>query len=256
VDYLGEPGLKFLLNTKEFIGWKVFFTGESERETNAALRRLVKPGHIVLEAGANNGSETVLLGRLVGSAGKVYAFEPVPHLVKRLRMNLVLNDIEDRVEVCELALGETESVVKFFLTPKSAVNQGMSSKWRFAEAREEIEVRQTTLDQWSAHVNLPRLDFLKMDIQGSELELLAGGQETINRCRPLIFTEADSTAQGDGQHTVGDLWKQLSDLGYSMFRLTTAEWLPLPDAHQLQPGNWVALPKGEPPTAWGATRRP
>jgi FkbM family methyltransferase len=238
VDYIKDLNLRFAVNTKEFIGWNIFFTGAYEGSTNKVLRQFVKKGDVVVEAGANNGSETVLLGRLVGEQGKVFAFEPVPSVLKPLRKNIELNQLGSVVAVHELALGAEEREVMMHLMPGEAYNQGMSSTNPFPEAKERIVVRQTTLDQWARETNLQRLDLLKMDIQGGEFDLLCGGAETIQRFKPHIFCEADTL----GSHTLQELHDKLEGFGYSVSWIhgKTAKLIPM-DRNNFRTGNWWAI---------------
>jgi FkbM family methyltransferase len=144
VPYLGRS--RFALNTKDLIGWRIFFTGQYERETNHVLRCFCQPGDIVVEAGANNGSETVLLANLVGPTGEVYAFEPVPHVRAQLEANIRLNALEAIVQVESLALAESAGEADFFVMPVAASNQGMSSRFFFPGSQGKVPVVQVRLD--------------------------------------------------------------------------------------------------------------
>lgn len=95
------------LFSKDLIDHKILFTGAYEKQTNKILESNLKVGDWVLEAGANTGTETVLISRLVGDSGKVLAFEPVDHVVKKLNENLSLNRINN-VSVMPLALGDVK----------------------------------------------------------------------------------------------------------------------------------------------------
>src|SRR5690348_2077690 len=68
-----------------------YLFGEFEIQTSAALRRIVRPGNCVLDIGANIGAHTLTLAKLVGSAGKVFAFEPTDFAFEKLQTNLSLN---------------------------------------------------------------------------------------------------------------------------------------------------------------------
>jgi FkbM family methyltransferase len=239
VPYFEDLGLQFFLNTKELIGWNVFFRGEYEINTNRWLRRLVKKGDVVLEAGANNGSETVLLASLVDETGRVLAFEPIPHVVRRLRINVILNGFLDRVVINEMALGEDYGTVMFNLFPKDFCNQGMSSKYAYSQQKVRIDVAQTTVDRWLTEHAVEKLSFVKMDIQGSELDLISGATETIEAHRPTIFTEA-STSWVD----TGELHRAITRLDYYVFLIDSDFLIPLRDPGKLTDGNWLAFPAG------------
>ena len=237
VDYIKDLNLRFTVNTKEFIGWNIFFIGAYESSTNKVLREYVNPGSVVVEAGANNGSETVLLGRLVEEQGKVFAFEPVPSVLAPLRKNIDLNELGAAVAVQDVALGAEEREVVMHLMSAEVYNQGMSSTNPFPEASNQITVRQTTLDRWAEANDIQRLDLIKMDIQGGEYDLLCGGEATIRRFKPYIFCEADTL----GAHTLDELHGKLAELGYAVWRIDgkTAKLRSM--GQNFSAGNWWAI---------------
>src|SRR5262249_13364550 len=150
---------------------------------------------------------------LVGDGGFVFAFEPIPSVARRLASNAFLNHLEKIVRISQLALGEDSREVTFHLRARSSANQGMSSKSRFPEAVEQILVQQTSLDDWFENQPVARLDFLKMDIEGGELDMLSGARKTIGKYKPIILTEASSPS-------VRSLWTWLNAEGYDVFHLS------------------------------------
>lgn len=144
-----QGNLKIFINTKEYIGWNIYFKGNYEEFTNYFLKKYIKPDDIVIEAGANNGSESVIIGNILSNGeGKLYAFEPIMEFIKRLRINILLNDLTNVVIPIPVALGENISLVDFYLMNEKAVNQGMSSKFKYKEAQRNVKVKQVTLDNW------------------------------------------------------------------------------------------------------------
>jgi FkbM family methyltransferase len=228
--------LQINLFSKDLIDHKILFTGAYERGTNSVLEAHVKPGDVVLEAGANTGTETLLISRLVGNQGKVWAFEPVPHVVNKLKSNLALNDIEN-VLVMELALGETRKEISFYVYPVSHPNQGMGSKVLENAGLEKITVLQTTLDSLMDEGELPRIDFLKMDVQGAELDILCGGFSCISKCHPKIFLEASENLSN-----LQAIYKYLIELNYSIQLIKGDGTLENLNPTNLTMGNWLALP--------------
>ncbi len=239
VPYLAE-NLSFLLNSKEFIGWNILFHGAYEHATNDLLRRLVQAGNVVIEAGANNGSETVLLGTLVGERGHVHAFEPVPHVARRLRANLALNDQLDRVTIYEQAIGEHAGSVELHLPPDDHPNQGIASKVQHELSTRLLEVPLVSLDDWAGKENVERVDLIKMDIQGAELDLLRGARELRKRSRPVIFTEAAASCS-----EMEELYDMLSENDYGVF-LVDGQLNRRVQRDALPEGNWVAIPNDHP----------
>lgn len=176
---------------KGLIDHKILFTGAYERSTNLILEKHLKKDFIVLEAGANSGTETLLISRLVGAKGHAYAFESVPHIVEKLKGNLGLNSI-DNVTVMPSALGEQCKEITFLVVPRDHPNQGMGSKVLEHNGLEKITVWQDTIDSLLEAGTMNCVDFLNMDVQGGELDILKVASKAISRWRPKVMLEADS----------------------------------------------------------------
>src|ERR1700730_160433 len=86
-----RKGLRWELDLSEGIDLTVFVFGRFENETAKALAKIIRPGAIVLDIGANIGAHTLPLAQLVGPNGKVYAFEPTKYAFDKLKQNLALN---------------------------------------------------------------------------------------------------------------------------------------------------------------------
>ncbi len=236
IPYFASLNLQFMVFTKYLIDWNVFFFGQYEKETNDLLFEYIKPGQVVIEAGANNGTETVLLSRLVGSSGKVFAFEPVEHIYKTLQLNLSINRCEN-VMAEQKALGESEGELYFNVLSADFCNQGMASKYDESSADAKVLVQQTSIDSLLIKNNIQVVDFIKMDIQGAEIELLKGAQHTLQKSRPIIFTEATEEFL-----SIEKLFEALSHLDYAVYRIQPKGHLQLLSKDTLIEGNWLAKP--------------
>lgn len=244
IDYRPLDGLerlKILINTKEFVGWNILFRRHYEQDTNLLLQRFIRPGMITVEAGAHIGSETLLMAAMVGAHGKVYAFEPNPVVKKRLDINIRFNRFEQRIISSGTALGESNGTVSFYVKEEHIPNQGLSSKYKFDEDVTQIEVTQQTLDDWFVSNGVERIDFLKMDVQGAEIDILKGGSEVITRFRPAIFAEAAPSTQSDSRQSLEDLYDILSVYGYRVYHIgKNGELQPITKS-SLTIGNWLAI---------------
>lgn len=239
VPYFESLNLQFIVFTKYLIDWNVFFFGYYEKETNDVLFEYIKPGQVVVEAGANNGTETVLLSRLVGSEGKILAFEPIDHIYQALQLNLSINNCNN-VLAQKLALGESDQPIYFNVLSESFCNQGMASKYDDRSAHQKVLVQQVTLDSWLQANGISSIDFIKMDIQGAEIELLEGARQIIQLCHPIIFTEA-----ADNLLSITQLFQILADLGYEVYLIHSNGHLQLMSKEALKRGNWLAKPAKE-----------
>ncbi|HEY3402089.1 MAG TPA: FkbM family methyltransferase [Ohtaekwangia sp.] len=226
--------LRIHLYSKDLIDHKILFTGAYEPQTNWVLINNIKAGSVVVEAGANSGTETLLISRLVGEGGSVFAFEPVPHVLKKLKDNLSLNSIAN-VQVVPMALGETDGNISFYIQSPDHPNQGMGSKNTVDSGLEKIDVQQKKIDTLHAEGVFNKLDFLKMDVQGAELDILKGALKTIEKYKPGIFLEA-----ADGWSNVTRIFDHLESLDYEVFLITNEYRLDRMERNNLKAGNWYA----------------
>lgn len=147
----------------------------------------VPEGGLVVDAGANLGSHTLAFAFAVGLAGKVVAVEPQRQLCYMLAGSAALCGARN-VWIKQMALAREAGTVRVPDLDYNAPQNfgGMALRDVTAEMPSE-NVRADTLDSLA----LPRLDFLKIDVEGYELDVLHGGDETITAMRPVISAEAD-----------------------------------------------------------------
>jgi FkbM family methyltransferase len=153
-----------------------FFEGAYEK---AGFK--IKEGDIVLDAGASVGLFSILASSEVGSAGMVFAFEPVGESVVLLSKNLSANKINN-VRIIEKALGRADGDATFFVSDKLSENSAIFSE----PGGESRELPIISLDSFVKKEKIAKIDFLKADIEGMERDLLAGAKETIKKFKPKI----------------------------------------------------------------------
>jgi FkbM family methyltransferase len=144
--------------------------GKKEAEL---LQELVAPGMRILDVGANIGLYTLLLSRLTGHAGKVFAFEPEPGLFSILCENCAAN-AADNVTPFQCAAGEANGRAKF---QRAIFNSGDNRLGANKSGAESIEVEVARLDEV---VPKGTVDFIKLDVQGHELAALSGMEQLLD----------------------------------------------------------------------------
>jgi FkbM family methyltransferase len=186
------------------------------------LARLIPPDAVVFDVGAHAGQYTKLFARLA-SRGHVYAFEPGSYARSILCAVVWLRRLAN-VSVLPIGLGAESGIAMMTVPVKRGGSMGFGlahlgtpeDRWP-AVAEEAVAV--TTLDDAAVALALPRLDFVKADIEGWELRLLRGAESSLRRFRPRLLLElsdAHLARAGDG---LADAWAFLTELGYLGFIL-------------------------------------
>ncbi|HEX5707829.1 MAG TPA: FkbM family methyltransferase [Pyrinomonadaceae bacterium] len=210
----------FRLDPTQCVDADILDDGLFEPHSTTWVERLVRPGQVVADVGANLGYYTVRFSRLVGPQGHVHAFEPSPRYRARLQDHLRRNDCERNVTVSEFALSDREGEEHLYGDDVSA-----SIHWVHDARRPSIEetIRLKTLDAYAREADFARLDFVKVDIDGHEPRFVAGAAETLRRFRPAILMEFAQLNLLTAGSDVDQLAAQLGDLGYSLYSERTGE---------------------------------
>lgn len=149
------------------------------------LAQKIKPGMTIVDAGANHGYFTLLLADLAGPDGRVAAVEPHPVTAGLLRRTVAVNGFGGRTTVFERAAGDKDDVFPVFELrvddPKNARVVGEDRADEPGMTRVPGARLETLLSDW------PQLDFVKMDVEGSEEAALAGLWTRIARDRPILL---------------------------------------------------------------------
>jgi FkbM family methyltransferase len=174
-------------------------------EEYEAFRKVVKTGATALDIGANLGAYTVLLAQWVGSGGRVHAFEPAPGARAGLVRHVDLNGFGDRVVVHAEALSAGSGRGRFRAVGIQGDNRLISGG-----AEDGIEVGTISIDDFCLAHDL-RPGFVKVDVEGAELGVLAGAGQTL-ASRPVLLVEVgDATAQ--------PVAERLAALGYEPYEV-------------------------------------
>jgi FkbM family methyltransferase len=156
-----------------------------EEHITKLIQAVVKPGQFVLDIGANIGYTSAILARQVGPQGHVIAVEPLRLVYHQLCANLFLNGLSNVLPL-HLAMGHQSNIV--ISMQKVDYHQDGINIMDSAIGTGGEEVVMQTVDA----LNLSRLDFVKLDVQGAELFVLQGAKQTIEKYRPLMTVEIEA----------------------------------------------------------------
>jgi FkbM family methyltransferase len=214
-------GNELLLSPYYFIDRHILAFGCYDRELHDWVQARVAPGMVCFDVGANIGEVALQMARLVGPAGRVYAFEPVPHLCDRLRANVQRNGFSATVVVRSEALSDREGPALIRAASAGAANQGRASLVDDENAylTESLPISTTTLDRFVGDLDLPRLDLVKVDIQGSEPRMLRGAERTLDRYAPDVLMEVAPWELRFEGMSGEDLLARMEGLGYRAFAI-------------------------------------
>jgi len=165
------------------------------------FEKTIKPGSIVYDIGANVGIYTIISSILCGEAGKVYAFEPVPHNLKYLKKHIELNHLIN-VTVIGAAVSSTNGKI-FFEDNGDHCTSHISSEGG-------MEVDCVSLDYFVFEKQNTPPDYIKIDVEGAEDLVIQGAQKTITEYKPEIFLATHGLEKDQICR------KQLKDLKYKI----------------------------------------
>ena len=156
---------------------------------DVARAALPPQGGVVVDVGANLGLSALVLAPL---AARMLAVEASPRTAAALRRTLAANGLEARVAVAAVALGAAPGEQAFHDSPHSAGSHLLSQETLDGATRPSVTVPVETLDALVARHGLERVDFIKIDVEGHETEVLDGAAATLARHRPTVFLEFNS----------------------------------------------------------------
>ena len=181
-----------LIDTSDSYGIDVLKRGKIESPEDEFIKKILKPNSVVIDIGAHWGGFSILFGKLVGEGGKVYSFEAAKRNFKLLKWNIYINHLKGIVEPFNLAAGNENTSVKLKIAKTSSGHNSILRKDLSAEMEEEVQ--QVRLDDF---LKLPKVDFVKIDIEGYEYYALKGMENLIKNNQLWLFIEFSPKFMGD-----------------------------------------------------------
>jgi len=237
----------YLGNTGSYIDWSVyyfgsysqaellFFTSVFSNHTDSIL-----PQGVVLDIGANSGNHSLFYAL---SGFQVYAFEPNPHTRASLKINIGFNPTLD-ITCVPIGLSDTSGYLELSLPTGSNLGTASLSS---TISNKSLRVPVSTGDAYVVENNVKDLCFIKIDVEGHELPVLRGLVHSLNRDRPVIFVEINTSLSYEEFKSYFPeryIFKRFhSDRPhFFLFNRLTCDNTIVHPGHVISPGNYLAQP--------------
>lgn len=221
--YTLRNGPQIELYSDDVLSKDIYFD-KFERDEQEFVWQFLHSGDVFVDVGANIGLYTLVGARSVGTAGRVFAFEPAAQTFERLKNNVALNRLQN-VTLVPLALSDqTEE------RPLTVSLDGYQAWNSLAQPSQGQTLKQelvgcTTWDAYAEeHQLFGRVRLMKIDVEGWELRFLLGARRSLTDQHPphlmIEFTEANARNAGT---TCAEVYHQLENLGYQMYRINSGD---------------------------------
>jgi FkbM family methyltransferase len=178
-------GLRLRLDLSQYIDWTSYFCMDPEHKR--LVYPHVKEGMIVLDIGSNMGEMALNFAKRTGPSGKVIGFEPVPENYMRCTFNFTMNEF-DHLYAENLALGRDSGMLYFDSMP---LHNSGGAVLTTTPSKQSVDVNMTSIDAYVLHQKLTKVDFIKIDVEGFEMEVLSGAENALLKYRPMLCVEVN-----------------------------------------------------------------
>lgn len=238
------PGVRFEADLTDRIQ-RQMWAGTYERHVRECFHALLEPGDLYADVGAHVGFHATYAAYRVGQEGSVFAFEADPRIWERLNRNLAQFPWAQAVNA---AVWDRSGAVTF---ERSSTNEesgwGTVSQVRDLDRGEHVNVPAVALDEWFQHRRVVRWDAMKLDAEGSEMAVLRGAQESLQRFRPFLVAEMNSILLQQAGFSPAGMMEFFQARGYRVFRLAFRRLQPWDAARDSDFCEMLCLPEEQAP---------
>ena len=214
------------VDTGSALEYSLLFRGCHEPAVVELIENVVRPGSVCLDIGANVGAHTLLMAKLAGAEGRVVAFEPHPHLCRRLRQNIGLNAYRN-VQVVEAAVSDRDGEATFYGFTQGAFRQGISSLQPDDRATDAMTVRTLDGARVAELAGLERCDVVKIDVEGHDAVVVRALLPLIEAHAPVLLFEYRRRRWEQANASLQDTLERLAARGYAFHHVEKQTVLPL-----------------------------
>lgn len=161
-----------------------------ELSVQQVYQAVLRPGDTAIDVGAHVGRHAIPMAQAVAPTGTVYAIEPLPkcnHFLKHT-IKTEYRNLQDRIQVLDYAIGDYERQTEFIVAVDALAYSGLQPRTYDVPTKlERIKIQVRTLD--SLFLNLPALQYIKVDAEGGEYHIFKGAERCLDKFRPLVTFE-------------------------------------------------------------------
>lgn len=186
-----EPHLTMLLDRNDYVDRTILVAGVWEPETWHSLSEHIQSGAVFVDVGAHIGYYSLKAAKVVGPGGRVLAIEPNPETVRRLRGNIQASGAP-AITVVPVACSDSDGTLELFAAAGGNTSASSLSKENASNSgpvTTSFHVQARRLDAIIEESGVTRVDVIKIDVEGAELTVLKGAQETLDRYHPVVTVE-------------------------------------------------------------------
>jgi len=224
-------GARVNVDLHEHVQRYIYFFGAYEKETVEWFRSVLAPGMTFLDIGAHVGQYSLIAAQAVGPNGRVHSFEPNPGSYRRLTANLALNDFR-HARAHAMALSDQAGESTLFVPTDN--NLGEASLQQCVDS-DTTTVKVGTADSWMETADLgnpPRVDLIKIDVQGFEKHVIEGARGLLARFKPTVLCELEERWLRLAGTSCVELKQVVQGMGYTVNRATPGGLVPV-DPNQI-----------------------
>jgi FkbM family methyltransferase len=234
--YTVKSGLAKGLKRKGGLG----FISRADNLEEQFLTSLTYQGKNVYDIGCWEGITTIYFAHAVGKEGNVIAFEPNPDNCTIIDDNINLNGFTN-VVLRQVGLGNrnysARLVVPKHSTAEGSVNEDIANANIRSVATKVVEIDIDTLDNQLKKNQLPKPDFIKIDVEGMEKEVIEGMLRTIIEIKPDLFIEMHAADSRKKQENAVKIVNLLLDHGYAIYHIESGQRIDISNAHDAAVGH-------------------
>ena len=194
------------------------------------------------DVGANEGFYTLLASKKIGKMGQIISFEPSERELNRLKLHLKFNRCEN-VTVEPVALSDMQQSSELFVCMGQETGCNSLRPPDVSDDINKVKVCISTLDIYAYQHNLENMDFIKVDIEGAELNFLKGATKCIDRFRPIILCEISDIRTSPWGYKAQEIFDFLERMGYIFHNISQNGKLSKYIRESKYNENYVAIPQ-------------